>query len=224
MRHYLYRHLLDGRVFYIGVGTKPASYNTPRVEYNRAYQFSNRNRYWNNLVKDRRSDVVVEIMRESDDRQEILDAEIFFINLYPDLTNLTDGGDSGFTQSKEILAKKAYNQSKEIHQYSLEGDYICSYKGYLEPSLKYRVSRSSIGNALTLKRPTCAGFQWRFYKKDKIENVSLTNCEVGKANKVILDLHTGIYYDTYVEISKVFGWNVNTTPSIIKNNNRFYRA
>jgi len=108
--HYLYRHIrLDiNQPFYIGIGTatvKQQSSKTSKTRYRRAYDSTNRNKYWKNIVN--KFEYEVEILLESDDYEFIKQKEIEFIALYgrKDLTkgvlcNRTDGGDNSFTQGQ----------------------------------------------------------------------------------------------------------------------------
>lgn len=100
LKHYLYRHIrLDkNEPFYIGIGKKLSVFNNHFSEYKRAYEKTNRNKYWKNVVS--KTDYEVEIILEADDYDFIKQKEIEFINLYKrldccegTLVNMTDGGD-----------------------------------------------------------------------------------------------------------------------------------
>lgn len=87
---YLYRHIRNdiGKVFYIGVSTKPK----------RAYDKHNRSNFWKNIVS--KTDYSIEIMLEDDNFEFIKEKEKEFILLYGranlglgTLVNLTDGGE-----------------------------------------------------------------------------------------------------------------------------------
>lgn len=99
MQFYCYRHIRTdiGRPFYIGIGHKqhrnPTSY---RTEYKRAFRKDNRNSSWHEIAK---NGYEVEILFESDDKNEIKNKEKEFISLYGrvicgngELVNVTAGG------------------------------------------------------------------------------------------------------------------------------------
>lgn len=97
--YYLYRHVrLDNNtVFYIGIGKKPNKI-FPCREYKRAYEAYKRNKFWKNIVN--KTSYKVDILFESESREEIINKEKEFILLYGrrdintgTLVNHTSGGD-----------------------------------------------------------------------------------------------------------------------------------
>lgn len=120
--YYLYRHIrLDKNVpFYIGIGKKKSRHDNHFAEtiiYSRAYSKDDRNCIWNRIVN--KTDYEVEIIYESDSKEEIKRKEVEFIALYGrrdlgkgTLVNLTDGGD-GMNMSKESLAKMVQTQKEK---------------------------------------------------------------------------------------------------------------
>jgi len=83
MKYYVYRHVrLDkNEVFYIGIGTKPnRDYESIKGEYTRAYTTVGRNKSWNNIIKHHK--YKIEILFESNYKEEIWEKEIEFIKLY----------------------------------------------------------------------------------------------------------------------------------------------
>lgn len=120
-KYYLYKHVrLDkNQVFYVGIGTikkKITHLSIKTNRYKRAYEKSNRNKYWKNIVN--KTNYKVEILLESDNLDFIKTKEIEFIKLYGrrdlkqgTLVNLTDGGDGGNRQPKskkwrEVMASR----------------------------------------------------------------------------------------------------------------------
>jgi len=94
-QYYLYRHIrLDNnQPFYIGVGKK----NKHQGAYSRAMDRKNRNDIWKGIEK--RTDISVEIVLETDDKDFIVKKEIEFISLYGKiisntgtLANMQNGG------------------------------------------------------------------------------------------------------------------------------------
>lgn len=124
---YLYRHIrLDrNEPFYVGIGSKDKS---KRIDgYDRAYNKSNRTKYWKNITN--KSQYEVEILVESDSYDFIKQKETEFISLYGrrnlgkgTLCNLTDGGEgvkgriyicSEETREKMSIANKGKHLSQE---------------------------------------------------------------------------------------------------------------
>lgn len=108
--YYLYRHIrLDKNMpFYIGIGTIcKRGFINPSEKYARAKDKIKRNIYWKRIVNKTEHDI--EIIYESDDRNEIVKKEIEFIKLYGRiseggmLANLSSGGEGpfGIKRSKE---------------------------------------------------------------------------------------------------------------------------
>ncbi len=102
-KFYLYRHIRpDLNVpFYIGIGTKRERTvsSSLSTEYERAFTFTKRSKYWNNIFFKNAKNIEVEILFESDSTNEIKEKEKEFIALYGrwdlengPLVNFTDGG------------------------------------------------------------------------------------------------------------------------------------
>ena len=59
-------------------------------------------------------------------------------------------------------------KGKEIHQYSLEGNYINTFKSVIDASSILEISNENISAASLGKRKQAGGFMWREYKVDYI--------------------------------------------------------
>lgn len=101
--YFLYRHIRNDKnePFYIGIGVKHANYASEKVEFKRAFEKTNRNKYWKNIVQ--KTNYKVDILFESNDENVIKGKEKEFIELYKrrdccggTLVNMTDGGDGSF--------------------------------------------------------------------------------------------------------------------------------
>lgn len=134
MKHYLYRHIrLDkNEVFYVGVGTKSIhKFRTFTNEFKRAHSIKDRSKWWKRIYN--KTEILIEILIESNDYDFIERKEIEFIALYGrkdkslgTLVNMTDGGVAGLGRGGKTgkLTKKdiidifqAYNKGntpKEI--------------------------------------------------------------------------------------------------------------
>lgn len=105
---YVYRHLKPcGEVFYIGIGKTK--------NFKRAYEKSNRNKYWKNKVK-KYPDYEVQILKTGLTKEEANHIEKILISWYGrkdlnegTLVNMTDGGEGveNLIQSKESKKKRA---------------------------------------------------------------------------------------------------------------------
>lgn len=107
MEFFCYRHIRNdtGVPFYVGIGNKRLNPNPTRLdtEYKRAFSLNYRNDYWHHVHDKINGDFNVEILYESDSREEIIRKEIEFIKLHGrsnlglgSLVNLTDGGEGAF--------------------------------------------------------------------------------------------------------------------------------
>lgn len=118
--YYLYRWIrLDKNIpFYVGIGTKPLTYPTYYQEYSRAFVTNNRNIFFKRVFN--KTQCKVEIIYESSSKEEILEKEKEFINLYGrrnldyngTLVNINTGGlgcpgnQKKLRKSKDIFYKK----------------------------------------------------------------------------------------------------------------------
>lgn len=119
MKYYLYRHIrLDkNEVFYIGIGTITDN-DIKYRKFGRAISTYGRNGYWTNIIN--KTEYVVQIIYQSDNKEQIIKKEIEFIKLYGrkdlglgTLVNMTDGGD-GFGRKNEHNFKKILIFNKDL--------------------------------------------------------------------------------------------------------------
>jgi predicted GIY-YIG superfamily endonuclease len=129
---YLYRHIrLDkNEPFYIGIGTD-------KKDYKRAYHKHDRNQYWYNIVD--KTPYKVEIMLDNLTKEEAIEKEIEFINLYGrknlhkgTLCNLTNGGEGTINLSPEIRKKINELKHKPILQFNKQGKLIKKWNSGVE--------------------------------------------------------------------------------------------
>ena len=105
---YIHRKSDNNKIFYVGKGT---------VSKKRAFEHTNRNKHWLNVVK--KHGLNVEIVAFWCKEQEALDHEIFLIDCFRTLghplVNLTNGGDgiSGYTHSNEFKKWQSERVKKE---------------------------------------------------------------------------------------------------------------
>lgn len=102
--YYLYKHtrLDKNEPFYIGIGKKSIRTKTCHHSiYERAIDKTHRTKYWKNIVNS--TPYTIEILYESDSREEIFNKEIELIKLYGrkdlglgTLVNFTHGGEGTF--------------------------------------------------------------------------------------------------------------------------------
>ena len=118
-KYYLYLHKRNDNkeIFYVGIGSIDKKF-----PYKRAYNKNKRNKFWKNITN--KTDYIVEIVLESNDREFICQKEIEYISKYGrrdlgigTLVNLTSGEDANFEMSKQsidqIVKTKIENGSYE---------------------------------------------------------------------------------------------------------------
>lgn len=203
-KYYCYRHIrLDkNEVFYIGVGKSR--------NYERAKVTKGRNPHWRNIVK--LSKYEIEIIFESNNREEILQKEIEFITLYGrndlnkgTLVNMTDGGDGlfGFCPSRLI---------KTVYCYSLDGEFVKEFAHARIASEFYNISCSDIVSCCKGRRRTKNNLQWRYFKAEKIlaiksryesaaDKLSRPIIQVDNTGKEILRFNTARLAAKYFQMS-----------------------
>lgn len=130
MTYYLYRHIrLDkNQPFYIGIGTMESRYKSVKMLYKRAFSKKKRNNIWNSIVS--KTAYIVEILFETNSKEEIEIKEMEFISIYGRiinntgiLANIESGGRynkgkivSETTKLKISKANKGKKRSKEQKQ------------------------------------------------------------------------------------------------------------
>jgi len=179
MKYYIYQHVrLDkNEIFYIGKGTKKHKGNA----YIRAFTKNSRNQYWKNITQS--VPYRVEILEEYDSEEECLKRETELIRLHGyswngtgTLCNMVED-DNEIRRLARIQSKK--RNSKEVHQYDLEGNYIKSFTSITDTIKEYPCD---IYNAVSGRHSTAGGFQWRAIKYDKLKpyNEELNEIENSK--------------------------------------------
>lgn len=130
-KYYVYRHIRKDKnvPFYIGIGSKEKEFNSISKEFSRAYNISSRSNPWKGIIS--KSDYRVDILYETNDRQEALNKEIEFISLYGridlgtgSLINFTGGGEglNDYEHSEEyknkmskVMKDRYLNNTAPIH-------------------------------------------------------------------------------------------------------------
>jgi len=181
MKYYLYQHIrLDtNQIFYIGKGTKSKKGNV----YRRAFTKNSRNIYWKNIVN-----IVpykVEILEEFIHEEDCLKKETELIVKYGYSWNNTGTLCNIVKDINEIKllarCKSALSNSKEVHQYDLEGNYINSFSSIANAE---REVPCDIYNAVSLRLKSAGGFQWRNYKVPKIDRYDIKLNRILKSKKI----------------------------------------
>ena len=217
---YIYRHIrLDtNQIFYIGVGTKLyKSRFTHKGEYSRAYAKKGRNPYWKNITN--KTNYKIEIILEFNSYQETLNKEKELIALYGRkdintgiLCNLSEGGEKGqrgrkfimSTEQKKILSEK---RSLKIFCYTLNGEFLKSFKNPKEASIELNLKRNSILYAVNNNN---LHKNYLFFKKDKGNNLNfISNGKFLNPNskkvKVITKDDKELIFNSYKEVHNKFG-------------------
>lgn len=111
---------------------------------------------------------VVLLSRCEDDEWVVTEQQ--WIELFPNLTNMTPGGDGvrKFTQDMKDRIAKAH--AKVIYQYSLSGEYIRSWSSTGEAARAMRVYHGAISAAASrnCRKKTSAGYQWSRTLEDRL--------------------------------------------------------
>jgi hypothetical protein len=208
MKYYIYQHIrLDNNtVFYIGKGTKKFKGNA----YYRAYTKSSRNTYWLNIVNI--TCYKVEILEEFETEEECLLKETELIIKHGYSWNNTGTLCNIVKDDSEIklLARNGASKknSKEVHQYSLSGDYIQSFNSVTRAKKEFLCD---IYNAAKGRVPSAGGYQWRFIKYDKIDSYSLKHSHINRSK---------IIYQYDKEEVFIKEWKGSKEPSEMLNINR----
>ena len=122
--YYVYRHIRNDLniPFYIGMGTSLDN------SYKRAFSKKNRNKIWGRITN--KTDYSVDIIWESDNKQEVFEKEKEFIKLYGRkdlkqgiLCNLTNGGDGSTLLNKNTI-NNIVKKNRENGCFIKRGEFI----------------------------------------------------------------------------------------------------
>lgn len=208
MRYYIYQHVrLDSnKVFYIGKGTKKRKGNA----YSRAFTKNSRNQYWKNITQI--TSYKVEILEEYESEQDCLKRETELIRLHGyswngtgTLCNMVEDNDQ-IRRLARIQSKK--KNSKEVHQYDLEGRYLKSFPSIIDAIKEYPCD---VYNAASGKAITAGGFQWRTIKYNKLSPYNEELNEIEKSKVV---------YQYDLDNNLIKEWKGTKEPSLKLNINR----
>lgn len=167
MKYFLYQHkrLDTNQIFYIGKGTKKVKGNV----YHRAFTKNSRNNYWLNIVN--QTSYIVEILEEFDNEQDCLKKETSLIESLGYSWNNTGTLCNMIKNDSEIkyLARigSSKKNSKQVHQYTLSGEYIQSFISVVSAIKKYPCD---IYNAAAGRNKSAGGYQWSFVKLTKLNS------------------------------------------------------
>ena len=109
--------------------------------------------------------------------------------------------------NERMLATASRTKGKPIYQYDIDGNFIQGFESAREA--KIHIGRGKIKCTPTKRYKTLYGYQWKFYKADKIDSVreELENVQSHK-KKVHQYTMEGEYvrsYDSIVEAERMFG-------------------
>lgn len=237
-KYYLYRHIrLDkNEPFYIGIGTINTNKNTNKGRYKRAYDTHTRNNLWNKVYNKTNKNIRIDILYESNFKDEIIIKEQEFIKLYGKkylnlgtLVNITDGGEgrNGYKINEKALEnlKNSHYVIKNIK--CVETDIIYKNIGQLckdmfnknyIPSLVYTLNPNS-------KTKSYKGYHFTTeLNKPYINKVKITSFSDRAREKKILCVNNNTIYNSITECCfKLFG-KITCRSNIgkaIKNNKKF---
>mgnify|MGYP000303446793 CR=1 FL=1 len=197
---YIHRRLDNNTIFYVGMGNKK-----------RVKDKTNRNNYWNNIVK--KHGYYTEIVADNLSVEDAYELEMFLISELGredvdagNLVNLTDGGD-GCTNWNDVRTKKMIEKNrknmKSVSQYNFKGEFIKSYRSISEASKQSNIGRQSIRDCVNGKLKTAGGFAWVLsdvkYNHDpnRFDNGSNAMKAGNNPNaKIVINTETGIFYES----------------------------
>lgn len=195
---YVYRHVrLDkNEVFYIGIGSDD--------NYRRAHSLRGRNKYWINIVN--KSKYRIDIIFDELSWEDACLKEIEFISLYGridnkcgTLVNMTDGGEGKFGVLTSYETRIKMSKSR-----------IGKKKGPHSADRRLKMSQSHKGKVFSQE-----------HRKKIIESNSgqTRECMCGCNNpksKPVIDMQTGIFYDSIKDASIAIGIEYKLLWSYLK--------
>lgn len=208
---YLYRHIrLDkNEPFYIGIGSDDV--------YKRAYSKKNRNKYWKNIIN--KTKYEVEILLDNLSWEEACNKEKEFISLYGrkdlckgSLCNYTDGGDGvlGLIMSNESREKMRKAQTGKKQSSEQIAKRVAKISGSKNPWYGKNFSdeyKKKLSDA----------------KKGKKRNPEIMKKLHEKLRKKILDVESGIVYNSLNELAQSYNVHNSTAGRWIKTKNAKFK-
>ena len=104
---------------------------------------------------------------------------------------------------------------KAVHQYSLNGNYICSYDSATSAASEIRQDVSNICSACKGEQRSCGGFQWSYEKHEKIAPVRKGKITIKRP--VVQYSLDGVFiasYDSATAASKSTGTRLSSITSV----------
>ena len=154
----------------------------------------------------------VEILEEFETEKECLLKETELIIKYGyswDNTGILCNMVKDDSEIKLLAREGASNKnSKEVHQYSLSGEYIQSFSSVVKAKKEFPCD---IYNAAAGRVPSAGGYQWRFIKHDKLDSYSTESSRINKSKSIY-------QYDKQGLLIKE--WKGSKQPSEVLNINR----
>lgn len=143
--------------------------------------------------------------------------EKYWISQFNNLTNKSKGGEAvnlGIKHSRERILKV----SKQIYQYTINGEFIKSWETTKDAALYYNISKGSINRAI-LKNSICIGFQWSYEYSNKMNPI--------KYNRIVCPI---LQYNikgefikewkTFMEVCKCLNISSGNLSRALKNNKK----
>jgi len=162
---YLHRRATDGKVFYVGIGSKK-----------RAFALQGRNDWWHRVVL--KYDYYIDIVAENLTSKEAGEMEVLLIAKYGRidlgegyLVNLTDGADGAVRPSKESIEKRVEKTSKAISAYYQNGELYKHFKSAVEASKELGILKHNITSAIRGDLVFAGDFIWCYKGEIPPENI-----------------------------------------------------
>jgi len=116
-------------------------------------------------------------------------------------------------------SRNEQTRNTAVHQYSLEGEYINSYKNMAEAKKALNI-KSNIYDAIKLGR-TCGGFQWSFEKLERMDKIKPKSGKSRKVGKYDKDWNL---IEEYVSLSEAKRVNGASIEHVIRGRNEFSKG
>ena len=140
------------------------------------------------------SEVFVSVLKVCDE-EHLLEEEEFWINALPSDMNIQN-------EPTRHPIYKPWNHpgiSKEVHRYTLSGDYIDSFPSVKEAQRQLRVKSSVLiaaaANPNNVVFKSAYGYQWSYIKQQKLSMYINHSADAKKVSVVLTDISTGKEYE-----------------------------
>lgn len=188
---YVLKHPETGEVRYVGKTVKKLKYRLTQHVSDVKRTNTYKSNWIKSLIINNLYPLIEEIDSTSWDKSQELETYyiLYYKSLGYNLCNHTLGGEGTLGRNhskkqKEKMKLKMISKLKEVHKYTLTGEYVCTYINYREAANENNINWRNIFKCCNGTRKSANNFQWSYLKKDIIEPYCINRKKVYSSDKL----------------------------------------